>query len=155
MNALERNFETTNFIFTGLITLASLRPYKHPPFSPSPQQRPQGHPAKSKLLAVSKWLHDYRLRISRKRVCLFMDDQVRDKIIRMAWEDRTTFEDIKKQTGLTEVEVIKVMRRNLKPSSFRMWRKRVSGRMTKHASLFKQSRQEMKRGWLSRSESRQ
>ncbi len=57
-------------------------------------------------------------------------------IIRLAWEDRTTFEEIEKKTGLTESEVIKVMRRELKPSSFRMWRKRVNGRITKHRKRF-------------------
>ena len=56
-------------------------------------------------------------------------------VIRLAWEDRTTFEEIEKRTGLVESEVIKVMRRELKPSSFRMWRKRVSGRITKHRQL--------------------
>ena len=59
-------------------------------------------------------------------------------IIRLAWEDRTTFEEIEKRTGLTEREVIAVMRRELKPSSFRMWRKRVSGRVTKHRKLLRQ-----------------
>jgi uncharacterized protein (TIGR03643 family) len=56
-------------------------------------------------------------------------------IIRLAWEDRTTFEEIEERTGLTENEVITVMRRELRPSSFRMWRKRVSGRVTKHRKL--------------------
>lgn len=56
-------------------------------------------------------------------------------IIRLAWEDRTTFEEIAKRTGLVESQVIEVMRRELKPSSFRMWRKRVTGRVTKHRSL--------------------
>ena len=59
-------------------------------------------------------------------------------IIRLAWEDRTTFEEIEERTGLTEREVIAVMRRELKPSSFRMWRKRVSGRVTKHRKLLRQ-----------------
>jgi uncharacterized protein (TIGR03643 family) len=59
-------------------------------------------------------------------------------IIRLAWEDRTTFEEIEERTGLTEREVIAVMRRELKPSSFRMWRKRVSGRVTKHRKLLHQ-----------------
>jgi len=59
-------------------------------------------------------------------------------IIRYAWEDRTTFEQIEERTGLTERQVIDVMRRELKPSSFRMWRKRVSGRVTKHRKLFEQ-----------------
>jgi uncharacterized protein (TIGR03643 family) len=56
-------------------------------------------------------------------------------IIRLAWEDRTTFEEIEERTGLTEKEVITVMRRELRPSSFRLWRKRVSGRVTKHRKL--------------------
>ena len=59
-------------------------------------------------------------------------------IIRLAWEDRTTFEDILARTGLAENEVIKIMRRELKPSSFRLWRKRVSGRVTKHRKLLEQ-----------------
>lgn len=59
-------------------------------------------------------------------------------IIRLAWEDRTTFEDILARTGLTEREVIMIMRRELKPSSFRLWRKRVSGRITKHRKLLEQ-----------------
>ena len=55
------------------------------------------------------------------------------RIIEMAWEDRTPFEAIKVQFGIPEQEVIKLMRREMKPSSFRMWRKRVQGRRTKHA----------------------
>ena len=58
-----------------------------------------------------------------------------DWVIWAAWADRITFEEIKKETGLSEAEVIKVMRRSLKPSSFRLWRKRVSGRTTKHQKL--------------------
>ena len=57
------------------------------------------------------------------------------QIIRFAWEDRTTFEEIEERTGLTERQVIDVMRRELKPSSFRLWRKRVGGRITKHRRL--------------------
>ncbi len=56
----------------------------------------------------------------------------KDRIIEMAWEDRTTFEAIKKQFGLTESETIALMRREMKPSSFKMWRKRVTQRKTKH-----------------------
>jgi uncharacterized protein (TIGR03643 family) len=59
-----------------------------------------------------------------------------DQIIRLAWEDRTTFEEIKERTGLSEQEVIVVMRRHLKRGSFRLWRKRVSGRITKHRKRF-------------------
>lgn len=54
------------------------------------------------------------------------------RIIEMAWEDRTPFEAIETQYGLSEPAVIKLMRREMKASSFRMWRKRVSGRKTKH-----------------------
>ena len=50
----------------------------------------------------------------------------------MAWEDRTTFEAIQENFGLSESQVINLMRREMKSSSFRMWRKRVSGRKTKH-----------------------
>ena len=60
-----------------------------------------------------------------------------DAVIRMAWHDRTSFDEIRERTGLTESEVIQHMRSQLKPSSFRMWRKRVSGRITKHRKRFK------------------
>ena len=53
----------------------------------------------------------------------------------MAWEDRTPFEAIETQFGLKEKHVIALMRRWLKPNSFRRWRKRVSGRKTKHRAL--------------------
>ena len=55
-----------------------------------------------------------------------------DRIIEMAWEDRTTFDAIKFQFGLKEQEVIQFMRNSMKRSSFNLWRKRVSGRKTKH-----------------------
>ncbi len=58
-----------------------------------------------------------------------------DRIIEMAWEDRTTFEAIEIQFGIAEKEVIALMRREIKASSFRMWRKRTNGRFTKHAAL--------------------
>lgn len=57
------------------------------------------------------------------------------RIIEMAWEDRTPFEAIEFQFGLTESEVIRFMRRQLKSSSFKLWRGRVSGRNTKHMKL--------------------
>jgi uncharacterized protein (TIGR03643 family) len=57
-----------------------------------------------------------------------------DRIIEMAWEDRTPFDAIEAQFGLPEKEVIKLMRREMKASSFRMWRERVQGRSTKHAA---------------------
>jgi uncharacterized protein (TIGR03643 family) len=58
-----------------------------------------------------------------------------DRIIEMAWEDRTTFESIQFQFNLKEQEVINLMRREMKPKSFKMWRKRVQGRKTKHEKL--------------------
>ncbi|HSW55475.1 MAG TPA: TIGR03643 family protein [Ignavibacteriaceae bacterium] len=54
------------------------------------------------------------------------------RIIEMAWEDRTPFEAIELQFGLKENEVREIMRREMKSSSFKMWRERVSGRKTKH-----------------------
>ena len=58
-----------------------------------------------------------------------------NRIIEMAWEDRTTFEAIESQFGLSEQQVISLMRKELKPKSFRNWRSRVSGRKTKHLKL--------------------
>lgn len=55
-----------------------------------------------------------------------------DRIIEMAWEDRTPFDAIQAQFGISEGETIEVMRRNMKLSSFKMWRARVQGRATKH-----------------------
>lgn len=59
-----------------------------------------------------------------------------DRIIMMAWEDRTSFDAIRMQFGLSPGEVIKLMRSKMEPSSFRMWRKRTRGRVTKHESKF-------------------
>ena len=58
-----------------------------------------------------------------------------DRIIEMAWEDRTTFDSIKFQFNLTEQQVIELMRSQMKPKSFRLWRARVQGRKTKHQML--------------------
>ena len=55
-----------------------------------------------------------------------------DRIIEMAWEDRTTFDAIESQYGLKDQEVKELMRENLKASSYKLWRKRVNGRKTKH-----------------------
>lgn len=57
-----------------------------------------------------------------------------DRVIEMAWEDRTPFDAITSQFGLSEQQTIELMRREMKPSSFRMWRARVQGRATKHAA---------------------
>jgi uncharacterized protein (TIGR03643 family) len=61
-----------------------------------------------------------------------LTEQDIDRIIEMAWEDRTPFDAILLQFGLKEAEVIALMRKEMKPSSWRMWRARVQGRATKH-----------------------
>ena len=61
-------------------------------------------------------------------------------IIWAAWADRITFEEIKEKTGKNESQVIKIMRRSLKPSSFRLWRKRVNSQSIKHRKKFEYSR---------------
>ena len=62
-----------------------------------------------------------------------MTEEKIDRIIEMAWEDRTPFEAIEFQFGLKENDVRKLMRKHMKESSFKMWRERVKGRKTKHA----------------------
>lgn len=62
-----------------------------------------------------------------------MNEEQIDRIIEMAWEDRTPFEAIEFQFGLKENDVRKLMRKHMKESSFKMWRERVKGRKTKHA----------------------
>jgi uncharacterized protein (TIGR03643 family) len=62
---------------------------------------------------------------------MFSAEQI-DRIVEMAWEDRTPFDAITDQFGLKESEIISLMRRQMKPSSWRMWRARVQGRSTKH-----------------------
>jgi len=61
-----------------------------------------------------------------------LDSETIDRIVEMAWEDRTPFEAITLQFGLQEPQVIELMRQQMQESSFKMWRKRVSGRKTKH-----------------------
>ena len=61
-----------------------------------------------------------------------LTDQDIDRIVEMAWEDRTPFDAIYTQFGLKEQQVIELMRGEMKPSSWRMWRERVQGRATKH-----------------------
>lgn len=63
-------------------------------------------------------------------------------IIRMAWADDVSFEKIKKEQGMSETEVIQLMRTHLKAASFRCWRKRVSGRSSKHAKRAAMRREE-------------
>tara|TARA_B100001778_G_scaffold224930_1_gene186659 strand:+ start:364 stop:696 length:333 start_codon:yes stop_codon:yes gene_type:complete len=65
-------------------------------------------------------------------------------IIWAAWADRITFEEIKEKTGKTESEVIKLMRKSLKPTSFRLWRKRVHNKSIKHRKKFKIERKKIR-----------
>jgi len=58
-------------------------------------------------------------------------------VIGMAWSDQISFDEIEKKTGLSEKEIIKIMRKNLKKKSYILWRKRVRGRLTKHRKLLK------------------
>ena len=67
-----------------------------------------------------------------------------DWVIWAAWADRITFEEIEKKTGKNESQVIKIMRKNLKPSSFRLWRKRVHKTSIKHRKKFKLERKKMR-----------
>ncbi|SMD43952.1 TIGR03643 family protein [Aquiflexum balticum DSM 16537] len=69
-----------------------------------------------------------------KKTTEFATEEI-DRIIEMAWEDRTPFDAIEAQFGIPEKEVISLMRREMKESSFKMWRKRVQGRSTKHKAL--------------------
>jgi len=76
------------------------------------------HCAKSKKMSVAK---KYQL-----------SEQDIDRIVEMAWEDRTPFEAIESQFGISEKEVIALMREEMRASSWRMWRTRMQGRKTKH-----------------------
>ena len=60
-----------------------------------------------------------------------------DEVTGMAWSDKVSFEEIKKRTGLTEADLISVMRKNLKRKSYIIWRKRVRGRFSKHRKINK------------------
>ena len=64
-------------------------------------------------------------------------------VIWAAWADRITFEEIKEKSNFTEAQVIKLMRKELKPSSFRLWRKRVKQKSIKHKKKFEYSRKEI------------
>ena len=70
------------------------------------------------------------------KIIKFSDDEI-DRIIQMAWEDRTTFDTIEKQFGINQDMVIKIMRKHMKRKSFEVWRKRTSGRKTKHKSFIR------------------
>jgi len=64
-----------------------------------------------------------------------LSESDKSRLIEMAWEDRTPFDAIEKSFGLSEAQVIQLMRQELKRGSFELWRKRVTGRVTKHVAL--------------------
>jgi uncharacterized protein (TIGR03643 family) len=64
-----------------------------------------------------------------------LSESDKSRLIEMAWEDRTPFDAIEQSFGLLESQVIQLMRYELKRSSFKMWRERVTGRVTKHVAL--------------------
>ena len=68
-----------------------------------------------------------------------------DWVVWAAWAARITFEEIKKRSGYSESDVIKLMRKKLKPSSFRLWRKRAKNQSIKHRKKFELSRKEIRR----------
>ena len=72
------------------------------------------------------------------------DKQSKDWLIWAAWADRITFEDIKRETGKSESEVIKTMRASLKPGSFRLWRKRVHTKSIKNLKKFREDRKKIR-----------
>ena len=85
--------------------------------------------------ALDKWFNGrgavvYANQSHENLVNKFLSETDRSRIIEMAWEDRTPFEAIEEDYGLSEAAVIQLMRAELKPSSFRLWRARVSGRKT-------------------------
>lgn len=74
-----------------------------------------------------------RINFSQKMAVLTPGDV--SAVIQMAWEDRTSFESIKERVGLSESDVVRLMRHELSPSSYQLWRMRMKGRVTKHRAL--------------------
>lgn len=74
-----------------------------------------------------------RIKFSQKLATLTPGDV--SAVIQMAWEDRTSFESIKERVGLSESDVVRLMRHELSPSSYQLWRTRMNGRVTKHRAL--------------------
>lgn len=64
-----------------------------------------------------------------------MNEEEKQRLIEMAWQDRTHFDTIKVQLGISENQVKKMMRKLISPKAYKRWRKRVHGRKTKHAQL--------------------
>lgn len=99
-----------------------------------------GMPSLSMYLQDQEFLESNKLKENTKS---FGEKDV-DRIIEMAWEDRTPFEAIEFQFGLKEKDVVEFMRKNSLPSSFKMWRKRMKSRKTKHAAFINSSQKRFK-----------
>ena len=83
------------------------------------------------IYSLSKFGESFAARLRSRLFKAIMEQDI-SRIIEMAWEDRTPFDAIKKQFGLNEDALKKLMRKNMKSSSYHLWRKRVYGRKTKH-----------------------
>ena len=111
--------------------LASLQAYTVLIFSST-------NPNTAQTAEVSPLSESYHLAMSIPKHTLTESEVSR--VVEMAWEDRTPFEAIEFQFGLSEPQVIALMRQQMKASSFKLWRKRVSGRKTKHAATSRSDR---------------
>ena len=85
--------------------------------------------------ALERRIDRYRAALTMPRSNPMLDDSLTSSVIEMAWDDRTPFDAIRAQFSLSEATVMTLMRRELKPSSYRLWRQRVRGRTSKHAAL--------------------
>lgn len=85
-----------------------------------------------KLKRLNYEVINQKNRLLKKEIYRSLSTRDIDRIVEMAWEDRTTFDAIQQQFGLSEPQVIGLMRAEMKQSSFKMWRERVTGRNTKH-----------------------
>jgi uncharacterized protein (TIGR03643 family) len=98
----------------------------------------------SDLPSPMAYLEIQEAKILDKKIVLPFTERDINRIIEMAWEDRTPFEAIEFQFGLKEKDVIEFMRKNSLPSSFKMWRKRMTSRKTKHSKLRDQTMKRFK-----------
>lgn len=98
----------------------------------------------SDLPSPMAYLEIQEAKILDKKIVLPFTERDVNRIIEMAWEDRTPFEAIEFQFGLKEKDVIEFMRKNSLPSSFKMWRKRMTSRKTKHSKLRDQTTKRFK-----------
>jgi uncharacterized protein (TIGR03643 family) len=100
--------------------------------------RPLGDFAKKRITSnhvCTGKLHFVAYDVGMKKQIIALDVAAIDRIVQMAWEDRTPFEAIQIQFGVDESDIIALMRKHMKRSSFELWRKRVTGRQTKHKAL--------------------